>query len=295
MQKQLKLKREVNITLSFLFVFSLLMASGCGTQQASESEGEKTIVAVTVLPQKAFVEAVCGDLAEVVTMVPPGNSPGNYEPTPMEMEAFSEAAVYFTIGVPTEEANILPEAEDMEIVDLAAKVAEVYPDREFGSGDRDPHIWLSPKRAKVMVEAIAETMSSLDAENAQTYQENAEAFIKEIDDADAEIKELFSGVRNKAFIVFHPAFGYFADDYGLGMYALEEDGKEATPQELQDMIDFAEAEDIKTIFTQAEIDSGQADAFAEEIGGEVVVLDPLSDDYIANLISMAQSIAGAMQ
>lgn len=292
---QMKLKRAVNITLCFLFVFGLLLASGCGNQQASESEEGKTIVAVTVLPQKAFVEAVCGDLAEVVTMVPPGNSPGNYEPTPMEMEAFSEAAVYFTIGVATEKANILPEAENMEIVDLAATVAEVFPDREFSSGDRDPHIWLSPKRAKVMVEAIAETMSSLDAENAQTYQENAEAFIKELDDADAEIQEIFSGIQNKAFIVFHPAYGYFADDYGLSMYALEEDGKEATPQHLQDMIDFAEAENIKTIFTQAEIDSGQADAFAEEIGGEVAVLDPLSDDYIANLVSMAQSIAGAMQ
>lgn len=291
----MKFKKTVHVFLSLAFVFSFLLASGCSNQQAFEDGKEKTIVAVTVLPQKAFVKAVCGDLAEVVTMVPPGNSPGNYEPTPPEMENFSKAAVYFTIGVPTEKANILPKAENMEIVDLPEKVTEVYPDREFSPGKRDPHIWLSPKRAKVMVETIAETMSNLDAANAQTYQENAEAFLKEIDSADTEIKGIFSEIQNKKFIVFHPAYGYFADEYGLEMFALQQNGKEATPQHLQDMIDLAEAENIKTIFTQAEFDSEQPDAFAEEIDGKNVALDPLSDDYIANLKSMAKSIAGAMQ
>ncbi len=301
----MKLKKAAYAVLGLTLAFSIFLVSGCGNTPSAESSTEsptetdktveKNIVAVTILPQKALVEAVCGDLAEVVTIVPPGNSPGNYEPTPQEMENFSRASVYFTIGVPTEKANILPKAENMKVVDLPAKVAEVYSDREFSSGSRDPHIWLSPKRAKIMVEAIAETMAELDAENAQTYQENAEAFLKELDRVAAEIKETFSGIQNPKFIVFHPAYGYFADDYGLEMYALEEDGKEATPQHLQDMIDLAKAENIKVIFSQAEIDSKQPDAFAEEIGGEKVMLEPLSDDYIANLERMAEVISGAMQ
>ena len=293
--KPMKLKKVVGAALSLTFALSLLLISGCGNQQTSEPGSVKTIVAVTILPQKALVEAVCGDLAEVVTIVPPGNSPGNYEPTPQEMESFSRASVYFTIGVPTEKANILPKAGDMEIVDLPTKVAEEYPDREFSPGKRDPHIWLSPKRAKIMVEVIAETIASLDAENAQTYQENAEVFLKELDRVDAEIKEAFSGILNPKFIVFHPSYGYFADDYGLEMIALEQDGKEATPQHLQDMIDLAKAENIKVIFSQAEIDSKQPDAFAEEIGGEKVMLEPLSDDYIANLEHMTEAISGAMK
>jgi zinc transport system substrate-binding protein len=302
---KMKLKKAAYAVLGLTLAFSIFLVSGCGNTPSAESSTEsptetdktveKNIVAVTILPQKALVEAVCGDLAEVVTIVPPGNSPGNYEPTPQEMENFSRASVYFTIGVPTEKANILPKAENMEVVDLPTKVAEVYSDREFSSGSRDPHIWLSPKRAKIMVEAIAETMADLDAENAKTYQENAEAFLKELDRVDAEIKETFSGIQNPKFIVFHPAYGYFADDYGLEMYALEEDGKEATPQHLQDMIDLAKAENIKVIFSQAEIDSKQPDAFAEEIGGEKVMLEPLSDDYIANLERMAEVISGAMQ
>jgi zinc transport system substrate-binding protein len=146
-----------------------------------------------------------------------------------------------------------------------------------------------------MVEVIAETMAGLDAENSQTYRENAEAFLKELDRVDAEIAETFAVIQNKTFIVFHPAYGYFADDYGLEMYALEQDGKEATPQHLQDMIDLARVKNITVIFSQAEIDSKQPDAFAEEIGGEKVMLDPLSEDYIANLEHMAEAISGAMR
>jgi len=288
-------EKIVYAVLSLTLALSLLLLSGCDNQRTSKAGNKKTVVAVTVLPQKALVEAVCGDLAEVVTIVPPGNSPGNYEPTPQEMENFSRASVYFTIGVPTEKANILPKAEDMKIVDLPAWVAKEYSDREFSPGKRDPHIWLSPKRAKVMVEVIADTMAALDTGNAQTYQDNAEAFLKELDRVDAEITETFAAIQNKTFIVFHPAYGYFADDYGLQMYELEENGKEATPQHLQDMIDLAKAENIKVIFSQAEIDSKQPDAFAEEIGGEKVMLDPLSGDYIANLEHMAKAISGAVQ
>jgi len=291
----MNLKKVVHAVFSLTIALGLLLVAGCSNQPSTERGNEKNVVAVTVLPQKALVEAVCGDLAEVVTIVPPGNSPGNYEPTPQEMENFSRASVYFTIGVPTEKANILPKAEDMKIVDLPAWVAKEYSDREFSPGKRDPHIWLSPKRAKVMVEVIAETMAGLDADNAQTYQDNAEAFLKELDRVDAEITETFATIQNKTFIVFHPAYGYFADDYGLRMYALEENGKEATPQHLQDMIDLARAENIKVIFSQAEIDSKQPDAFAEEIGGEKIMLEPLSEDYIANLEHMAKAISGAVQ
>lgn len=293
--KQLRLEKVVYAGLSLAFAASFFLVAGCTSQEISKDGDKKIVIAVTILPQKALVEAVSGDLAEVVTIVPPGNSPGNYEPTPQEMENFSKASVYFTISVPTEKANILPKANDMVIVDLSAKVAEVYPDREFNPGERDSHIWLSPKRAKVMVEAITGTMANLDPENTQTYQQNAEAFLKELDRVNTEINEVFSRVQNLKFIVFHPAYGYFADDYGLEMYALEQDGKEATPQHLQDMIDLAEAENIKVIFSQAEIDSKQPDAFAEEVDGEKIMLEPLSDDYIANLERMAEAISGALK
>jgi zinc transport system substrate-binding protein len=271
----------------------LLALTLCFTGVTALAEASKLTVAVTILPQKALVEGVAQGLADVVVIVPAGSSPGNYEPTPMEMEAFSKASVYFTIGVPTEAANILPAATDMTVVNLPTLVAAAYPDRTFPSGGRDPHIWLSPKRAIVMVSAIADTLAQVDAANADTYKANAESYVAELTELDQHIAAAFDGMSSKAFIAYHPAYGYLADDYGLTMYSLEENGKEATPEKMMELVDLAKEKGLTTVFSQAEIDSKQPDAFAEEIGGTKVMLAPLAENYIDNLKSMADAIAAS--
>lgn len=277
------------------FLLSLLLVTSCSNKVRVEEKNDKTIIAVTIVPEKAFVEAVCGDLVKVITLVPPGNSPENYEPTPLEMEMFSKASLYFSIGVPTEKANVLPNAGNIKIVPLHDEVAAVYSDRTFKSGERDQHIWLSPKRVKVMVQIIAREMGELDKENVKIYEKNAQQYIKQLDQVNLEITEALDGVNNKKFIVYHPAFGYIADDYGLDMYAIEEEGKEAKAQHLQEMIDIAKEQNIKVIFYQNEIDSSQSKAFAEEIGGKTIQLEPLSANYIGNLKKMTETMAGAMK
>ncbi|MBN2222844.1 MAG: zinc ABC transporter substrate-binding protein [Vallitaleaceae bacterium] len=245
-----------------------------------------------------FVEAVCGDLVDIVVLVPPGNSPANYEPTPQEVEHFNKSSLYFAIGVPTEAANILPKATEistMKIVKLQEEVAKAYPDLEISQGQRDQHIWLSPKRVMIMIETIAHEMSLYDPNNKEIYESNAAAYIEELTRLDQELKESLQSVQNKKFIVFHPAFGYLADDYSLQMYALEEGGKEATPQRLEEMIDLAKEEAIKAIFYQAEISSKQAESFAEEIGGKTIQLAPLAPNYIENLSNMAALMKEVME
>ncbi|NCC69151.1 MAG: ABC transporter substrate-binding protein, partial [Clostridia bacterium] len=191
----------------------------------------------------------------------------------------------------TEAANILPDTENIKVVSLQDAAAAVYPERTFESGERDPHIWLSPKRVEEMIKVIAKEMCAVDPGNTDAYNSNADDYIEQLDSLDQYIKNELSGVHDGKFIVYHPAFGYFADDYGLTMYALEEEGKEATPQHLQDIIDLAVEENIKVVFYQDEIDSRQSEAFAEEIGGNTMELSPLAADYIINLKSMADLIA----
>ncbi|QIB68956.1 zinc ABC transporter solute-binding protein [Aminipila butyrica] len=294
-------KRNVAKLLSCLLALTgIFLLSACGEagdegrKQEGSSDG-KPIVAVTIVPEKTFAEAVCGDLAEVITLVPPGSSPENYEPTPQIMEKFSKAEVYFALGVPTEEANILPNAGKVKVVHLEEQVAAAYADRTFGPGERDPHTWLSPKRAKVMVAGIAEEMSRLDPANQEVYEANAQAYMDQLDQLDQEIASLLAGVKNRQFVVYHPAFGYLADDYGLQMVALEEEGKESTIQHLTEMVDLAKKENIKVIFYQEEIDSSQSAAFAQEIGGTTVKLEPLAADYIDNLKKMAETMAEVME
>ena len=153
---------------------------------------------------------------------------------------------------------------------------------------------MSPKRVITIVREIANKLSEIDPDNADEYRENAEKYCSELSLLDAEITTLLSEKQNRKFIVFHPAFGYFAEDYGLEMYALEEHGKEADAKHLAKMADMAKDEGIKVIFYQGETSGRQAEAFAEEIGGKAVELSPLSPDYTENLRLMAKNIAEAI-
>lgn len=259
----------------------------------------KINIAVSIVPQETFIKAVAEDKIDIITMIPPGKSPGNFAPTPDIMEKFSEANIYFTIGVPTEKASILPKIgefnKDVKIIDMADEVSKVYSERKFESGDRDPHIWLSPKRVKVMVRTIAEELSTIDPSNEKFYQRNAEKYISELDEVDAEIKNSLFSLDKKAFICYHPAFGYFAEDYGLQMIALENEGKEATIEDFQKTIDLAKKEGIKVVFYQAEIDSKQTRILASEIDGKAEMIEPLSSEYINNLKKIAETFKKAME
>lgn len=275
-----------------LCIISLGAVLSCS--DGGETDGRLT-VAVSVVPQKAFVEAVGGELVNVVTMIPPGKSPENYEPSPKLMAQFSEANIFFSIGVPAEEAYILPiVSKDTKTVDLAAAVDAAYPPVKLGEG-RDPHAWLSPKRVIVMVGKIAAALSEADPENKSVYEANAAKYIAELTALDGEIKNALDGVENRDFIVYHPAFGYIAADYGLTMHALEDGGHEITAVRLAEMTKLAKQKGIKVIFYQAEIASSQAQAFAREIGGKTMMLDPLSEDYIENLKAMARIMAENMK
>jgi zinc transport system substrate-binding protein len=281
---------------SLIIAIGLLMLSLTGSTYAAKP---RLTVGVSIVPQASFVKAVAGGLANVVTMIPPGNSPGNYAPTPREIQALSNAKLYFTIGVPTEQANILPKSKalnkKMKIVNLPEAVEKVYPARFFAPGQRDPHLWLSPKRVKVMVKIIAQELEKVDPKHKTAYQKNANAYLIKLDQLDQRLKHSFSGLTHQTFIVFHPAFGYFADDYGLKMVALEESGKEGSAKNFQELTELAKHEQIKVVFYQKEFDNKQAQALAAEIGGRVEEFAPLAPDYIENLDKMAKLLVGILK
>ncbi|MGH4141067.1 metal ABC transporter solute-binding protein, Zn/Mn family [Clostridium sp.] len=287
--------------LLFSIIFSAIFFSACSADKETSDNNikEKLSVAVSIVPQETFVKAVGGDKVNIVTMIPPGKSPENFAPNPDIMESLSSASVYFTIGVPTESASILPKIKDfnndIKIVNMADAVSKVYPDRKFASGERDPHIWLSPKRAKVMVEEIVKELSLKDPTNKGFYETNGKNYINKLDKLDSDTKASLLSLKKKSFICYHPAFGYFADEYGLEMVSLEQEGKEATIDDLQKTIDFAKKEGIKAIFYQAEIDSKQSKTFASEIDGKAEMVEPLSADYINNLGKMARTFKQAME
>ncbi len=274
------------LVIAFAFVIDKL-----NIKDGEKDNTGKMVIAVSIEPQRNFVESIAPDLFEVITLIPPGYSPENYEPSPKEIQKLNDAKIYFSIGVPTEKANILPNInKNTKIVHLEDIVSSKYPDLEMSSGGRDPHIWLSPKRVIVMIEEITKQLCTLDTLNIETIANNAKEYIKKLEKLDLEIKNTFDNLESKKIIVYHPAFGYLANDYNIQMYCLESDGKEATAKHLKDMVDIAKKENIRIIFYQQEIDSSQVQAFAEEIGGKAVMLSPLAYDYINNFEQMCTNI-----
>ena len=279
-------------------MFALTLAATSGITFFAGANSKPTVV-VSVPPQATFVREVAGDLVNVVTMLPPGANHETYSPPPQDMEQFSHAGLYLAIGLPSERTGIIPKASELnrglKVVDVQNEVAKAFAPRYFSPEDQDPHIWLSPKRATAMVRLTASELGLLDPANKSVYEANAEKYIAQIAAADREAQESFKNLQQRTFIVYHPAFGYFAEDYGLTMVALEEEGKEADPRRMREVIDMAREKGIKVIFYQEDIDGRQSRTFAEELGGRAEKVSPMATDYVNNIRLMAQIITRGLQ
>ena len=279
------MKKIIALILTILTVFSVGALSSCNKSE------EKTL-AVAIKPLETFLNEIVKDKFNIVVAVPNGQSPESYEPTPKEMLALSNAKTYFSIGIPNEVATILPNVNCDKVL-LHDEVANKgLAHLTFENGARDPHIWLSVKRAIKIVEIMRDKVVSLDSENAEFYVKNANEYVTKLNALHDELTTKFNAIENskKTFIAYHPSFNYFANEYGLTAYALEKNGHEATAKDLAEMVIFAKNNGIKNVFYQAETDSSQAISFANEIGGTAIKLSPLSANYIENLKEMANAI-----
>jgi zinc transport system substrate-binding protein len=290
-----------------LGVFLTSGAAGCAPQSGTT---DRFIVAVTVLPQAGFVEAVAGDKVEVVVMVPPGASPHTYEVMPEQMVKLSTARMYARVGPPMEFEvvwmdRLISANPDMLVVDCSQGIGfvdavddtpEDSHEGESGNGEElvhtgaDPHIWLSVRNAQVMVTNICAGLSQVDPENAAYYEDNCTAYVDALQQLDRELADSLSGLANRTFIVYHPAFGYFARDYGLTQLAIEQGGSEPDAQYMVRLIEVAREHDIRVIFVAPQFSSRSAEVVAGEIGGEVVIIDPVAMDYIPNMRAITAAI-----
>ncbi|ESA37722.1 cation abc transporter substrate-binding protein [Leptolyngbya sp. Heron Island J] len=294
------------------------------TTPVSSEPLELLDITVSILPQEYFVEKIGGDRVEVNVMVQPGESPATYEPKPQQLKDLSEAEAYVSIGVPFENAwmdkiqsanaqmLVIDSAQGIERLEMAAHHhhdedhAEEAADHdheeeheheekhEHAEGTLDPHIWLSPQRVKIQAQNIYQGLVTIDPENEATYQANLTQFLGEIDQLDQQIKQNLVGVENREFIVFHPAWGYFAQDYDLEQVPIEIGGQEPSAAELGELIQQAKTENIQVIFAQPEFSTKSAETIATEIAGEVLFITPLAPNWSDNLLQVSQTFADVL-
>jgi zinc transport system substrate-binding protein len=271
----------------------------------------KPLVAVSILPQSYFVNRIAGDRVKVMTIVGPGQSPHSYEPTPRQMSDLSKAALWFTIGVDFEHA-LVPKIHSLypalKLVDTTSKIVrrtiEAHHDEEEAEHHHeegedhdeegpDPHTWLGRATVKLQAEEIRAALAALDPAGAAVYRQNYEAFVADIDRVfDGLAKEL-APLRGTPVFVYHPAFGYFLDEFGIIQKAVETGGKEPTQKGLAELAAQAKEEEAKAIFVQAQFPTAAAKTLAASIGGVVIPLDALAPDWLANITRMGEALKKA--
>lgn len=290
----------------------VLLIACCASTEAADVTPSLRVFA-SVLPVRYFIERVGGEDVRVEVMVLPGQSPATYEPRPRQVAALADADLYVRVGVPFEDAwmrRIRAANPRMEVLDLrdglSLRPMEAHSHHDAANHDHanhdqtndahallDAHVWTSPRLVQRMIARIRERLSVLDPDNADRYRAREQAFNQELQALDAELSERLRGAKQRAFMVYHPAWGYFADAYGLQQIPVEFEGKEPGAQRLAAVIEQARARDIHVIVVQPQFDQRAAARVARAIDGRVASVDPLSVDYAENLRALADLIAGS--
>ena len=251
---------------------------------------DRPLVVVSVAPQRYVVNAVAGDLVRVEVMLPPGASPHGYEPTLAQLGALEAAALYVKVGHPNfpfEAAwldRMLADLPDLPIVDASAGLAVE---------EHDPHVWVVPRHVGHMAAKIEEALERVLPSERETLRRNLGEFQARLTALDAEIDGILEEAEGASFFVFHPAWGYFAEEYGLRQVAVEHEHKEPDPHELHELIEHAKEAKVPVIFVQPQFDAASARTVADETGARVEILDPLAEDLEANLVRTARAVAEA--
>ncbi len=303
-------------------VLLLLLALLAGSAQAAPQAGPAAFV--TVAPQKYFVDKVSGGTVPVSVMVAPGSNPHAYEPRPRQMAELAKADIYFSIDDTFDRTwlkRIMASNPKIAVVNTAEGVAKIpVPEHHHHAEDKhgheaekhadehgdeghadeeslDPHIWLDPALVRIQVGHIRDGLTRIDPGRAALYAANTEAFLRELDELDREIRAVLDQLPRdrRTFLVFHPSWGYFAKAYGLTQAAIEVGGKEPSPKEMAQIIAMGRETGARVVFTQPQFSEKSARTIAAQIGATVLPLDDLSPDWAENMRKAARAFADALR
>lgn len=275
-----------------LLLSGAVLAAGYFIWTNSEPNENGTMsVVVTLLPYKDFVERVGGDrIGEVTDIVPIQAGCGHdYEMTPNQMKVVSGAKLYMAVGAghEFEEANldkIREQNPDMTIVDTSEGISLLTISEGEEAGATNPHVWTSPRNVIIIVRNICTVLVKADPAGKSIYEANRDTFIVELSQLDNETRDALKPYSNRTFCIYHPAWSYFARDYNLAQLSIEEVEEQApSPRRIQNVIDEAKALNLTVVYRSPADDPSSSETVTEGIGGHVVVINHMAEDYIDNI------------
>ncbi|MGL4722720.1 MAG: metal ABC transporter solute-binding protein, Zn/Mn family [Desulfovibrionaceae bacterium] len=293
----------------FIFVFS------------PNAYAKKLSVVVSIPPQKYFVNKIAKDHVTVEILVPQGADPHTFEPRPKQLQFLRSADIYFSIGIGSENKwltyakefspslHIVPSYSEVNInknnntklsanLVLSKKSASHKHENIHGgnhSHQGDQHTWLSPKHVIVIVERMRDVLVEYDRKNATFYEKNAADFIEEIRILDASIVQSLSGKKHRAFLSYHQAWDYFAEEYNLQEIAVENVGKETTAKDIARIIEKAKAQKVTIAIAQPQHGMKILELIARTLSISVRSVDPLSENWTSTMKEMQNILVKFLQ
>jgi zinc transport system substrate-binding protein len=297
---------------SVAILLSLALFPGCTTTQPADNPDTINMV-VTIQPQLEFAEKVGGEKVTVNVMVPAGASPHTYEPLPSQITNLANADIYAQVGSGVEfeiawmdklestndKMLIVNCSEGIELIASTENEEEHAAGHEEDEGHHhgamDPHIWTSPANAIIMVENIKNGLQTADPANSDYYENNFQAYKQQLSTLDSDIRNSLKTVDNRAFMTYHPAYGYFAHEYGLDMIAIQQEGKEPSAADIANLIKTAKEKNIKIIIISPQFNPESAQTIANEIGCQTVEVDVLAPDYLENMRYFVKELLNSLK
>lgn len=277
-----------------ILVLATLFILACTTNENHDHNG---IVSVSILPQKYFTRKIAGEKYRINVLIPPGASPASYEPVPRQIEELEKSDLYLRIGkIGFEKAwieKLQKSNPQVPFIDLSEGIEFIRDEHDHTTHDQggeDPHIWMSAVNARQISENIYLGLSSVFPSDSQLFYRNYKELLLEIDRIDSLYRRNHDQLRNKNFLVYHPALGYLARDYGMVQHVLELEGKEPPPSHIAEIIKQARENRIQYIFIQSQFNTDNARSLAREIDAEVVLINPLNENWKAEMIEILKNL-----
>lgn len=308
----------MNKHISSLFVIAFIILGFIGCKNVTSDKNKKPVVFVSILPQQYFVQRIAGDKYQVEVMIPPGMGHSDYDPTPSQMKELANAQLFFRIGyIVFEEAWMAtiaknnPQLKIINTSDGCSVLKEeepfegnLHPNEQAGhsatethkhnASGIDPHIWLSPKEVKIQAKHYLDAFIQNDPAEKDNFTKNYVALIADVNKLDSTLKAELTPLKDRKFMVYHPALTYLAKDYNLHQISIEYAGKEPTASYLFNLVDLARKDNIKVIFIQKQYDTKNASAIATEIGARLIQFDHMAPDWLDNMYQLGTMLKKEM-